>query len=182
MTRIFNANQLMHGLVRNRYKKVQQHLRSEFTLEAHFTQQLPGNAGSIMCCHYMSPRPSYKEYDESFTIYILDILRPRTLKNFRVLVGGMAHELAHLVRYMNGSHYSHPNSEKQVDGIVLSKGLGKYLLEAKRYIREYNPGFIFTGYAPEDLETLASSRALVNPRASRASRSSLPSRTPIYKA
>ncbi|GEM_PF-5888876 len=154
---VFNANQLMHGLVRSRYKEIQQRLHSEFTLEAHFTTKLPDNFDSIMCYRYMSPRPSYKEYDEAFHIYVLEILRPRTPRNFRVLVGGIAHELAHLVCYMNSVHYRHSEIEKQVDDIVLGKGLGKYLLEAKKYIREWNPQFVFAGYTPEYLETLGSS-------------------------
>ena len=106
---------------------------------------------SIMRCLYRSSDPVMGKPYRSFHIEALDFLRETTPENFNVLIGGTAHELSHYIRHRVNHEPLKDQCEKTVDDMVIERGLGKYLLEAKERIREWKPSFKFNGYTPEEI-------------------------------
>ncbi len=89
------------------------------------------------------------EIGEKFIITVIPALKEKNLRNFKVIVGGIAYEFGHLVQYRRNVPW--PHNEKEVDDMVIGRGLGKYLMHTKEYLKEWNPNFQFKGYTSEEI-------------------------------
>src|SRR3989338_6577245 len=148
--RHLDINRLLHRVARTHFREIEKGGSYDFTMQGFFVEKLPyGDTTTLMTCSYVGPRPSFKDYDEMFEVYALDILSPRTMRNFRALIGGLSHELAHLVAFREGIRK--PHDERAIDQTVIERGLCQYLLAMKSRLCEWDPDFRFTGYTPEEV-------------------------------
>jgi len=155
MSQSFNIKKIIDLVCKKYFSEIVRHIDSPyFHLEGYFVDRLPSEdfQDTIMVHVYTPPWISEKEYDEYFRIYALDVLQQQNKRNLTILIGGIAHELGHFVLYRKSRlECSIPHDERLVDDIVIEKGLGEYLLEAKEYIRERRPDYTFNGYTPEEI-------------------------------
>lgn len=147
--RILDANRIMKQVAGIYFPEIGRNGSYDFSMDAVFVPELPGGATTLMRCEYLEPRPSFKDYDEEFTVYMLDILSPRTVRNLRIVIGGLGHELSHLIAFGRGMRK--PHNERAIDRMAIERGLGPYLLDMKYFLREWNPNFKFRSYTPEQV-------------------------------
>jgi hypothetical protein len=105
---------------------------------------------SITEVHHIYPFEDNR-YRGEIVIHLDESIRDFGIK---AIIGGIAHDMAHRVGW-KGPGYPLA-SDREADNIAIERGLGCYLLEAKKALEQLRPGISLKGYSSKELEELLS--------------------------
>ncbi len=115
-------------------------------ISCYLTAEFMPVEGSLTEVHHVYPFED-NQYRGEIVIYLDNGIRNYGIKS---IIGGIAHDVAHRVGW-KGPGYP-LSSDREADNIVIERGLGFYLLEAKKAMEQLRPGILLKGYSSREVE------------------------------